>query len=261
MFNHQDSDAQDLVQTLPGTSDGPDRVGAVKQLVVLLHGMASTGAEILRLSSALKDLFPDARFIAPDAPVQLDNGKGNTWFDPERQKIGLFHDDLNQASYMLNKRIDEELERYGLLDSDVVILGYSQGGSVALHAGLHRSEPVSGVLSIAGPLLEAATLPAEMTASPDVCLIHGEQDGVVPIAQMWRAVDRLMHLNVHVESHAIPGLGHDINNDAAKHAAIFIAHCFHRNPNAKKAQHGLNKVLDLASRLTVKIEDAVFGTF
>ena len=48
---------------LPPRSGGPAR-----QLVALLHGVGADGADLIGLAPVLAQAFPDAAFVAPDAP-------------------------------------------------------------------------------------------------------------------------------------------------------------------------------------------------
>jgi phospholipase/carboxylesterase len=79
--------------------------------------------------------------------------------------------------------VEREVAR-GLPRERIVLAGFSQGGAVALHAGLAGSGRLAGVLGLSTYLPAAAQLAAAGPIAVDVpvCLMHGSDDPVIPIA-------------------------------------------------------------------------------
>ncbi len=69
--------------------------GKPNSIVVLLHGVAANGRDLLFLAHAWRDLLPDTEFIAPDAPFACNYAPaGRQWFSlhdrtPEKLLAGL----------------------------------------------------------------------------------------------------------------------------------------------------------------------------
>ena len=51
---------------------GPVSGGAVKQLVIFLHGVGANGRDLINLTGHLGKALPDAVFVSPDAPYPCD---------------------------------------------------------------------------------------------------------------------------------------------------------------------------------------------
>ena len=87
----------------------------------------------------------------------------------------------------LNGFIDACLAAEGLTPADLVLVGFSQGAMMALHVAPRRAVAVAGVVAISGRLLRPEVLVAETLVKPPVLLIHGDEDAVVPFAEMGLA--------------------------------------------------------------------------
>ncbi len=61
----------------------------VNKMAILLHGLDSDGASILKIGQALKGFYPDIRFAAPDATFDGQDSHGQRWFDPTVAGMGL----------------------------------------------------------------------------------------------------------------------------------------------------------------------------
>src|ERR1700755_517965 len=70
-----------MTAELDGPSVGPHSGGAVKQIILLLHGYGSNGADLISFAEVWRDVFPDAVFIAPNAPEPVPfTYMGYQWF-------------------------------------------------------------------------------------------------------------------------------------------------------------------------------------
>jgi phospholipase/carboxylesterase len=80
--------------------------------------------------------------------------------------------------------IDRERQN-GIAPGRIVLAGFSQGGAVALYAGLRYPERLAGILAMSCYLPFPETLAAERSAANadvPILLCHGRSDPVVPIA-------------------------------------------------------------------------------
>ena len=125
------------------TLDGP-RLAAksrtAEQLVVFLHGYGANGNDLIAIGQQWRALLPGAAFVAPNAAEPCGQVPGGRqWFrltmrDPNERWIGV-----NKAAPLLDAFLDAELDRQGLDDSRLALVGFSQGTMLALHAGLRRA--------------------------------------------------------------------------------------------------------------------------
>ena len=201
---------------------GPDKATSV---VVLLHGYGADGADLLGLADPLSPHLPGTAFHAPDAPEPCaNNPMGRQWFpipwldgsteDMARASMAQSLDDLNAF-------IDEVLAREGVGPERLVLVGFSQGTMMALHLAPRRDKQVAGVVGFSGRLL-APELLHEARVKPPVLLIHGDQDQMVPFADMGLAGDALVGAGFTVYSHVMKNTGHGISPDGLGVALSFV---------------------------------------
>lgn len=207
--------------------DGPRLAPAegrpARQLVILLHGFGADGEDLIGLADPWRRMLPDALFVAPDGPQPcVLGGFGRQWFpltdfsDAERLA------GARQAAPVLDAFIDRELEKAGLPDSALALVGFSQGCMMALHVGLRRKSAPAAILGYSGALAGGDLLAGEMTCKPPVLLIHGDADGVVPVVALRRAVTALSAVQVPVQWHVEEGLPHGIGPEGMALGGEFL---------------------------------------
>ncbi|MGB6175976.1 MAG: alpha/beta fold hydrolase, partial [Methylocella sp.] len=138
---------------LDGPGLAPHSGGKAACLVVLLHGVAANGNDIIPLARAWRKILPQAEFIAPNAPFPCDNGpEARQWFSltdraPEKLLAGL-----REAGAILDRFFDELLTSRQLGDARLALAGFSQGAATALYAGLRRQTQIAGIVAFSGAL-------------------------------------------------------------------------------------------------------------
>jgi phospholipase/carboxylesterase len=147
---------------------------------------------------------------------------GYQWFSLRERDPDVLLAGVRRAAPALDAFIDAEVERWGLAEGDLALVGFSQGAMMALHVGLRRDKPVAGILGFSGALIGPGRLGREMRSRPPVLLVHGDEDPVVPVEALPAAVEALTAHGVQVESHIRPGLGHGIDGEGVALAARFL---------------------------------------
>jgi phospholipase/carboxylesterase len=209
-----------LSKIVNGSSLQPLSGGAPKQIVLLLHGYGSSGADLISLAPHWQQALPDALFLAPNAPQRMYSGY-QWWpllaFTPQALASGA-----TTAAPALNAFIDRKLDQYGLGDGDLALVGFSQGTMMALHVGLRRERTVAGILGYSGMLTGAADLAHQKITKPPVLLIHGSADPVVPVSALHAAEHALRRVGIDVTTHVSPGLGHTVDPVGMRLGAEFV---------------------------------------
>jgi phospholipase/carboxylesterase len=212
--------------------DGPrlaPRSGAARQLVVFLHGYGADGNDLINIGQAWQGLMPQAAFVSPHAPEPCGMAPvGRQWFpltfrDPNERWVGV-----NAAAPILNRFLDNELQRHKLPASALALVGFSQGTMMALHVGLRRAAAPAAIVGYSGllvlpPNAEPSAVAKDITVRPPVLLIHGDRDDLIPVQALTHATQGLAALGVPVEWHISQGIGHGIDGEGLRQGGEFLA--------------------------------------
>lgn len=176
--------------------------------VIWLHGLGADGNDFaplvpeLRLPAAIA-----ARFIFPHAPVRPITINGGMrmrgWYDivsltrsDQQDSAGI------RASAALVQDLIEREVAAGIARQRIVLAGFSQGGAIALHAGLRQAEPLAGILALSTYLPLHTSIFTELTAAgraTPILMCHGLYDNVLPLALGSSSRDGLRQLGCQVE--------------------------------------------------------------
>src|SRR5262245_57840493 len=143
------------------------REGTPYPLVVCLHGFGADRHDLASLADAID---PDRYVYAlPDGPLSAFDGAdtifpaGRAWYERGGESPRAVDAALSALGFFL----DEVLARHQPGPGRVVLLGFSQGGAMALRYGLPRPERVAGLAVLSGSLRRLddllPSLPAERT--------------------------------------------------------------------------------------------------
>lgn len=198
--------------------------GVARLLVVLCHGVAADAQDLIGLAEPWAAASPDLAFVAVDAPEPCDMAPfGRQWFSLQDRTPSVLEAGARRATPALMATADAELARLGLAAGRIVLMGFSQGAMMVLHAGLRRKVPPAAILSYSGAMLDSPALDAEITGRPPVLLVHGEADEVVPFARGPAAAEALRRRNVPVTTAWRPGVGHWVDDGGLQAGAALLA--------------------------------------
>jgi phospholipase/carboxylesterase len=213
---------------LDGPRWGPKSGAAPKLIVFLLHGYGADGHDLIDLAPSWAQAAPDALFLSPNAPEPCEGGPyGRQWFGLTDRSPASRLAGARAAHPLLDAAISAACAEAGLPESAVVLMGFSQGAMMALHTGLRRAVPPAAILAYSGMLVGPEVLAAEITATgaagtPDILLVHGEDDQVVPVAATRQAEGILRAAGLPVESLYSPGLAHGISEAGLSMGALVL---------------------------------------
>ena len=95
----------------------------------------------------------------------------------------------------------------GIEASRIVLAGFSQGGAIALQAGLRHGERLAGIMALSTYLPVADTLAAEASAANrdvPIFMAHGLHDSLIPIERAQMSRKLLESAGYRVEWHEYP---------------------------------------------------------
>ena len=168
--------------------------------VIWLHGLGADGHDFEPIVPEL-DLEGSAnlRFVFPHAPVRSVTMNGGAemraWFDIlALDRDGQLDDaGIEESRQILLELIQREHER-GIAYERIAVAGFSQGGAIAMLAGIGHAQSLAGLMALSTYLPLRGDMEEAVLQSRDlpVFMAHGSFDPVLPLAMGANARDRLM---------------------------------------------------------------------
>jgi phospholipase/carboxylesterase len=188
--------------------------GAQPQWTVLwLHGLGADGHDFAPIVPELvRPHWPALRFVFPHAPVRpvtINNGvRMRAWYDIVSMDFATRADSagIEESVAQVEALVAREAGR-GIPASRLLLAGFSQGGAIALAAGLRRSEPLAGLIALSTYLPGGAEMAASRhpnAVAQPVFYAHGQGDPVIPGQLGLASAQVLDRAGFEVEWHAYP---------------------------------------------------------
>jgi phospholipase/carboxylesterase len=198
-----------------------------KYLVIFLHGYGANGENLLDLAHEFKRTLPEAHFISPNAVHPWEGGFPHAyqWFSlysgTQRKSATDTVEEVKSSNKILRSFINAQLDRFNLTHDKLFLVGFSQGSMMAIYQGLTMPK-AAGIISFSGRVILPETTGDKSTTKPEVCLIHGESDEVLPIKHLTEGKAILTQENITHEAHSFPNLEHTIDIRGIRAAQNFI---------------------------------------
>ncbi len=194
-----------------------------KSAVILCHGYGGDGKDISILANYWRAHLPDTVFVCPDAPEKCEaSSSGFQWFDlMDRSQEQVLSKSL-VAEIKLNKLIDEVKEKNNLLANQIVIGGFSQGCMISLQTGIKRKDKVNSIIGYSGRIIDTEHLSKNIVSKPNIILMHGDIDQIVPASSLLEAKDFFSKNNYEIETHIFKNCEHRIPSEGSSLGLQFI---------------------------------------
>ena len=179
--------------------------------IIWLHGLGADGHDFepivpeLRLAFAVRFVFPHA----PYRPVTVNNGYVmRAWYDMGMSENRLVQnpEHIRESVGILNEYAAREVGR-GIRPERIVFAGFSQGGVIALEAGLRYPQRLAGIMALSTLVSDADALanqahPANI--GTPIFLAHGTLDRLIPFELARTAQEQLVVRGLNLEWHSYP---------------------------------------------------------
>lgn len=162
----------------------PISAQAPRRLLVFLHGAGSTPEAFAPIAIAWQLKFPGATAAIVEGLRPCASNAGRDWFDAggvSTERAAR----IDAAGIALADRLRALQRDTAIAPADTVVVGFSQGATVALALARQQPAPAAIVVSYAGQLARPIA-PGERVEAV-VHLLHGEFDSVVPAVHAERA--------------------------------------------------------------------------
>ena len=181
--------------------------------VLWLHGLGADGNDFAPLvPELLRPGWPALRFVFPHAPVRavtINNGvRMRAWYDIVSPDFANRADSAGVAASVaqVEELIAREHER-GVPAERLLLAGFSQGGAIALAAGLRRERPLAGLIALSTYLPDVADVArwhAPAALSQPLFMAHGQGDPVIPQPYAEQTAQALQALGMPVQWRRYP---------------------------------------------------------
>ena len=181
-----------------------------KYSVIWLHGLGADGHDFESIAHELHlNAESGIHFIFPNAPVQpitINGGmKMRAWYDVLETSLIRKVDiaGIYQSAKLIEQLIEQEMDK-GISSEHILLAGFSQGGVIALHAGLRFPHKLAAIIGLSTYLPTLEQLKTERSTANNatpIFMAHGILDSVVAIESGKAAFNGLHALEYNVEWH------------------------------------------------------------
>ncbi|HVX05092.1 MAG TPA: alpha/beta fold hydrolase [Rhodanobacteraceae bacterium] len=207
-----------------------------RHAVIWLHGLGADGHDFEPIVPQLvRPEWPALRFVFPHAPVTPITLNGGlpmrAWYDIAGFDLAQRQDEagIRASIVRVEALIAREVER-GVPVANIVLIGFSQGGAIALAAGLRHANKLGAIVALSTYLPIAEVTADERhaaNAATPIFMGHGAFDPVVPRYLGERSRDRLRDWGYRVDWHSYP-MAHQVCPQEITDLADFLSGCLHR---------------------------------
>lgn len=222
--------------------------GFPKKLVIFLHGYIDCSEATDKSISLLIENLHDVAVHVPQSPFTCEvHPSKRQWysmhrFDPNDDRKSVptmeecvaYYDRMSpgyrEAFDYINPYIDQCLNEYGLEDKDLYLCGFSQGAMLAIYISLMREKKIGGCVSFCGIFAPSSFLLKNYKSTPDMLLIHGNEDNLVRFEALDFSAQHLRSIGCTVDTYVIDGGRHRVTDEA-----LWVAASYLNNKIIKKA--------------------------
>jgi len=191
--------------------------------VILCHGYGGDGKDISILANYWKNYLPKTVFICPDAPERCAvSPTGFQWFDLMNQSGDEILTKSLVAEIKLNRLIDEVKTKYNILADKIILCGFSQGCMISLQTGLKREDKINSIIGYSGKIIDIKHIENNIKSRPEIILMHGDKDEVVPVSFLLEAKELFNRINYKIQTKIFQNCEHRIPQEGSSLGLEFI---------------------------------------
>lgn len=182
-------------------------------LVIMLHGFGASMADLAGLAPAIGER--GYVYACPNAPMAFDFGGGQVGYGWMPRQNAAAPEEVEraraQSETLLAGCFEEIFERLKATPGRVVLLGFSQGGTMTYRCGLNRPETFAGLIALSAAVFDPAILEAQLPAArtQPLFIAHGTGDRQIDVATA-RATRAFLEAAGYQPEYREYGMGHEI---------------------------------------------------
>lgn len=191
---------------------GPTPEQPARHLFVFLHASGADARSMIPAAFKYQGRFPSAALVVPSGFFLYGQApEAKQWFSTKNLSPDNRMERVKAILPRIEQLVRREQTNYGVAREHTVLIGYSQGGTVALEA-VKTPDLAGAVVAFSARF---ACLPAcGARIGSRIHLVHGEVDSVVSRVYAERAARVLTGLHVPVTLDIVEDLGHALSHRA-----------------------------------------------
>lgn len=186
-------------------------------ILIGLHGRGNRAGQFLKHWKTISEY--NVIYLIPEAPFPFHQGFGHgfAWFRNQQPDSLRIARDRDSSEAYIAAVAKAALARFG--GERAYLLGFSQGGNLAYHAGLRYRDLFQGIIAF-GTYLDVKNLSPEKRKDAEglkVYIAHGRKDKTIEFNQGEWAYQMLKEMRCEVEFREFSG-GHRVDRESLESA-------------------------------------------
>ena len=165
--------------------------------IIGFHGWTGTEHSMVPVARSMK--IQSAKWYIPRAPYKASTGQGHTWFSGSPEKGWEAKKTFNLLDTLVRDVMND-----GFDPENIILFGFSMGGSLSLRYGLGMQFQLRGIIPVAAwvrepdELINSASMESKQTP---ILMIHGKDDSVVDHKKSITAATEMKNngFSIHLE--------------------------------------------------------------
>ncbi len=205
-----------------------------KYSLIWLHGLGADGHDFEGIVPQLHlNAEANTHFIFPNAPIQAITINGGmkmpAWYDILEMSLNRKVDvqGIYQSANLLENLIKKEMAS-GISSEHILLAGFSQGGVIALHAGLTFKHKLAGIIALSTyfPTIEKVVTELSIANhNTPIFMGHGILDSIVAIESGKSVFNKLNDFQYNIEWYEYV-MEHSVCNEEINHISSYINQIF-----------------------------------
>ena len=192
------------------------------KLIFLLHGYGDNANNFINIGKAIDTNEWSAHYIALNAPNHIVNYPlGFEWFnlypngiyisDAGTKEKKIIEEQVKESLLKIEKTLKFYIDKFKLLLSDCIVIGFSQGGIMTFEIGNYLKDRLGGLAILSGRIMNEAPITNLNLLKTPIFVSHGDKDDVLPFNNFNNSIKYLKSNKCNFESHVLEGDTHIIS--------------------------------------------------
>jgi phospholipase/carboxylesterase len=200
----------------------------INRIVIMFHGYGSNKEDLINLAPEIHSYCKNIAYVSLSAPCKFElapESKGRQWFSLLSREPEYLLEGMNKISIDIRNFIKKILEKFGLNEDSLCILGFSQGAMLSLYLLLTKLISPRIVVAFSGWIFPH-NWKLTKKRKTSTLLLHGEEDEIICVSTVAVSMKILEDHGYKVDKNLSRALGHGIDRESIERAGIFIRNNF-----------------------------------